>query len=73
MAVPQHLARLASTHGFTLLYVSTDYVFDGTSAPYSPSDPTHPVNLYGRTKRDGERAILDVPNSRGVVLRVPIL
>ena len=60
VSVPEHLARLAQTHKATLVYISTDYVFDGTSPPYPPSARTHPLNLYGRTKRDGELAVLGV-------------
>jgi len=55
------------------VYISTDYVFDGTSPPYSPSSQTNPLNLYGRTKRDGELAILEVDGANAVILRVPVL
>ncbi|EPS95126.1 NAD-binding protein [Fomitopsis schrenkii] len=72
-SVPEHLARLAHARRFTLVYVSTDYVFDGASPPYPPSARTHPLNLYGRTKRDGELAVLGVVGARAVVLRVPVL
>jgi hypothetical protein len=51
----------------------TDYVFDGTSAPYVSTAQTNPVNHYGRTKRDGENAVLDVKDAKVVVLRVPVL
>lgn len=51
----------------------SDYVFDGTSPPYPPSALTNPINLYGRTKRDGELAILGVPGVKTTVLRVPVL
>lgn len=38
-----------------LIYISTDYVFDGRQErPYGEDDPPSPVNVYGRTKRDGE-------------------
>ncbi|KAI0093052.1 hypothetical protein BDY19DRAFT_882653, partial [Irpex rosettiformis] len=72
-AVPAHLASLAKKQKFTLVYISTDYVFDGTSPPYTPSSPTNPLNLYGRTKRDGEEAVLSVAGAKTVVLRVPVL
>ncbi|KAI0266065.1 hypothetical protein BC834DRAFT_139691 [Gloeopeniophorella convolvens] len=71
--VPAHLAALSKALGFVLVYISTDYVFDGTSPPYVPSAPTHPLNLYGTTKRDGELAVLGVEGARAAVLRVPVL
>ncbi len=41
-----------------LLYLSTDYVFDGKKgAPYREEDPPAPLNAYGRSKLEGERAV----------------
>ena len=71
--VPAHLAQLSKSLKFKLIYISTDYVFDGTSPPYTPSSQTNPLNLYGRTKRDGELAVLEVIGADVVVLRVPVL
>jgi len=51
------VADAAAKAGAKVVYVSTDYVFDGTkSSPYTESDETNPVNAYGRTKLGGERA-----------------
>jgi S-adenosylmethionine synthetase len=50
-----------------------DYVFDGTSPPYTPSAATNPLQFYGLTKRDGELAVLAVDGAQTVVLRVTIL
>jgi S-adenosylmethionine synthetase len=72
-AVPEHLALLSKSLKFTLVYISTDYVFDGTSPPYTPSSPTNPLQLYGESKRDGELAVLGVDGAKVVVLRVPVL
>jgi len=49
-----------------LIYISTDYVFDGTSSsPLSEHAPTNPVNWYGSTKLEGERLVLQHnPNSQ---------
>ena len=52
---------------------SVDYVFDGSHPPYPPSAPTNPLNFYGRTKRDGEVAVLDTTGAQTIVLRVPVL
>jgi dTDP-4-dehydrorhamnose reductase len=52
----------------TLVYFSTDYVFDGAKgAPYVESDRPNPLNAYGRTKLAGEREVLGWVH--GVVIR----
>ena len=55
---PEVLAAEARRAGALLVHYSTDYVFDGTKpAPYDESDPPAPVNAYGATKLEGERAV----------------
>ncbi|GAW08713.1 NAD dependent epimerase dehydratase [Lentinula edodes] len=71
--VSGHLASLAKSLKYTLVYISTDYVFDGNSPPYTPSAKTNPLQLYGRTKRDGEEVVLSVNGAKVIVLRVPVL
>ena len=65
------LASLCASRNIFLLFISTDYVFDGKDAPYKTVAPTNPINTYGRSKRDGEVAVLKYPGNG--VLRVPIL
>jgi dTDP-4-dehydrorhamnose reductase len=56
-----NVARVASEFGACVFYVSTDYVFDGTSSrPYEPTDPIHPLNVYGASKATGEKAIQEL-------------
>lgn len=66
------LARWAAARGAFLIYISTDYVFDGTMPPYKTEAPTNPLNAYGRSKLAGEHAVLGAC-SDAVILRVPIL
>jgi dTDP-4-dehydrorhamnose reductase len=54
---PMNLARGAAASGARFVYFSTDYVFDGTSGPYSEESPTNPLSVYGRAKLDAERAL----------------
>ena len=55
---PRLLAEEAKMIGAVLVHFSTDYVFDGsTKAPYEETDPTNPINVYGKTKLAGEQAV----------------
>lgn len=54
----KNVAAAAEKAGATLVYYSTDYIFDGSKGePYLEDDPVNPVNFYGKTKLDGERAV----------------
>ncbi len=66
------LAQWCAARGAFLIYLSSDYVFDGTQPPYAPESPTHPINTYGQSKLDGELAIL-ATGCDAALLRVPIL
>ncbi|KAI8344773.1 hypothetical protein BC941DRAFT_409582 [Chlamydoabsidia padenii] len=70
--VPGHLATYAKQHNITLIYISTDYVFDGANPPYQVDAQPNPLNFYGESKLAGEQAIRDI-HPQAIILRVPIL
>ncbi|XP_060272591.1 methionine adenosyltransferase 2 subunit beta isoform X3 [Ovis aries] len=67
-----NLAKEAAAIGAFLIYISSDYVFDGTNPPYREEDIPNPLNLYGKTKLEGEKAVLE-NNLGAAVLRIPVL
>ena len=55
------LAKSCNKANIPLLHVSTDYVFDGAKeAPYTEDDPINPINVYGKSKADGEQLIREL-------------
>ena len=63
------LAAAAAEAGASIVHPSTDYVFDGSGdRPYVESDPTNPINAYGRSKLAGEHAVAQA-NARHFVVR----
>ena len=56
---PGAMASACTDLGIPLVHISTDYVFDGTgTTPWSVTDTSNPQNAYGRSKLEGEQAIL---------------
>ncbi len=54
-----------------LLFISSDYVFEGVAPPYREEDERHPVSEYGRLKVEAEDFVLQ--RDTGLVLRIPLL
>ena len=64
----QWIAEECNAYDAKLIYISTDYVFDGEKrAPYKEDDSVNPLNVYGLSKRKGELAVL--ANNNGLVIR----
>lgn len=69
----RNLAVATCDLGSVLIHVSTDYVFDGRKGkPYVEGDEAHPLNVYGRTKLEGEQLVQEV-NPKHYVLRTAAL
>ncbi len=57
----KHVARGAVRSGAKVVYISTDYVFDGRKRdPYTENDPPNPLNVYGRSKLKGEKYLQEL-------------
>lgn len=56
-----------------LLYISTDYVFDGKNAPYRVDDIPNPLNTYGKLKLAGEKATMNCSTSKITILFLVLL
>jgi len=69
LAVKQ-LAQIAKNQQAKLIHISTDYVFDGESdKPYTETDVTNPINIYGKTKLAGEKAIQEIMPTDAIIIR----
>ncbi|MCU1532852.1 MAG: NAD-dependent epimerase/dehydratase family protein [Arthrobacter sp.] len=55
------LAKVATAHGIALVHVSSDYVFDGTSAQHFEDEPMSPLGVYGQTKAAADAIVGVVP------------
>lgn len=55
------LAAAAVRHGFTLVHLSSDYVFDGTCEPHTEAEAFSPLGVYGQSKAAGDVAVRVVP------------
>jgi len=67
---PRLLAEICRAKKARFVHISTDYVFDGEKRePYTEEDEARPISLYGESKREGERRVLEA-NDRALVVRV---
>src|SRR5438128_1862899 len=57
----RNVAHACRETGATMLYVSTDYVFEGTKgAPYEETDAINPLGVYGKSKAEGEAQVRQI-------------
>lgn len=66
----ENLARYCKSTNTFMVHVSTDYVFNGhKGVPYMPDDTLEPQGVYGRTKAEGEKALLKILPEQSCLLR----
>ena len=69
---PGRIAEEAQKVGAKVIYFSSDYIFDGTNGPYQESCLPNPINIYGRSKYEGEKLVLSAC-PEALILRTTIV
>ena len=65
-----HLAQITKDQQAKLIHISTDYVFDGQNdKPYTETEQTNSINVYGKTKLAGEKAIQKILPTDAIIIR----
>ena len=66
----KNLSEIAKDKNIKLIHISTDYVFVGKNhKPYLEDDVTQPNGVYGKTKLDGEKAMLGINPFNSIIIR----
>lgn len=64
----RNLALISQEFQIKLIHISTDYVFDGTNyKPYNEQDITNPMSVYGKSKLEGEKSVLELAHSAYII------
>lgn len=66
------LARLCEGAQAFLIFVSTDFIFDGTAGPYREDDEPNPISVYGHSKLNAEKIVREL-NSPWAIVRTVLL
>lgn len=66
----EYLAEVSKEKKIKLVHISTDYVFNGENfKPYMETETTNPNSIYGQTKLDGEKVLLDINPEKSIIIR----
>lgn len=69
VSATEYIAENCKKLGRKLLYIDTDYAFDGKKGPYSEDDPPNPLGWYAKTKSEGAKRVLML-SENGLVIRI---
>jgi dTDP-4-dehydrorhamnose reductase len=69
VSATENIVNICKTIGKRLLYISTDYVFDGTKDEYEENDLPNPLSWYGRTKYEGELRVKTL-GDQALIIRI---
>ncbi|MGV3637988.1 MAG: SDR family oxidoreductase [Flavobacteriales bacterium] len=69
----EHLVRAAERHGAHFIHLSTDFIFDGQDGPYREEDEPAPLSVYGHSKLDAERIVINSRLSKWAIARTIIV
>jgi dTDP-4-dehydrorhamnose reductase len=69
----EHLATAAQNIDAHLIHLSTDFIFDGKSGPYREEDEAHPLSIYGQSKLDAERVVMNAGLRKWAIARTIIV
>jgi len=71
VGITEKIVRLCTQINAKMIFLSTDYVFDGKIGNYTEEDKPNPVNFYGKTKEEAEKIVLK--NSKNLVIRTSLI
>jgi dTDP-4-dehydrorhamnose reductase len=69
---PTHLAAAAAAQEIPFVYFSTEYVFNGIAGPYTEDATADPINVYGKSKWQGELSVISA-HARALIIRTTVV
>ena len=70
---PMKISEACREIGSRMIQISTDYVFDGEIGMYNEEEDTSPIQEYGKSKLNGERAVIDILGSDAAIVRTSVV
>ena len=71
--IPNNISRVCGLLDIFMIHLSTDYVYDGKTLPFTSSSETNPLQNYGISKLIGEKRIISNIQLNYLILRIPVL